>query len=183
MFNMTKKTLIVFSHGKESGPNGAKIQRLAKVGSDAGAQVLSVDYSGMDDPELRVKKLLSHELSAHDQLFLVGSSMGGYVSTVASEALSAKGHDVKGLFLLAPAFYLADVQVASAYAVYEPKPSAETIEIVHGWNDDVVPVGHSIKFAQKHKAALHVLDSDHRLNSVLPQLEVLFGEFLKRCMA
>ena len=64
----------------------------------------------MDDPELRVKKLLSHELSAHDQLFLVGSSMGGYVSTVASEALSAKGHDVKGLFLLAPAFYLADVR-------------------------------------------------------------------------
>jgi hypothetical protein len=46
-----------------------------------------------------------------------------------------------------------------------------------------VPVGHSIKFAQQHKAALHILASDHRLNSVLPQLEVLFSEFLKRCMA
>lgn len=179
---MTKHTLIVFSHGKESGPNGAKIQRLAKVGSDACAQVLSIDYSGMDDPELRVQKLLSHELPAHDQLILVGSSMGGYVSTVASEAFSAKGHPVKGLFLLAPAFYVADVQVASAYAVYEPKPIAETVEMVHGWDDDVVPVGHSIKFAQRHKAALHILDSDHRLNSVLPQIEVLFGEFLKRCL-
>ena len=180
---MTKNTLIVFSHGKESGPNGAKIQRLAKVGSHAGAQVLSVDYSGMDDPELRVQKLFSYDLPAHDQLILVGSSMGGYVSTVASEALSAKGHPVKGLFLLAPAFYLADVQVTSAYEVYEPKPIAETIEIVHGWDDDVVPVGHSIKFAQRHKAALHILDSDHRLNTVLPQLEVLFGEFLKRYTA
>lgn len=179
---MTKQTLIVFSHGKESGPNGSKIQRLAKVGSDAGAQVLSVDYSGMDDPELRVQKLLSYDLPAHDQMILVGSSMGGYVSTVASEPLSAKGHLVKGLFLLAPAFYLADVQVASAYAVYEPKPIAETVEIVHGWDDDVVPVEHSIKFAQQHKAALHILDSDHRLNSVLPQLEVLFSEFLKRCL-
>ena len=68
---MTKQTLIVFSHGKESGPNGAKIQRLAKVGSHAGAQVLSVDYSGMDDPELRVQKLLSYDLPAHDQLILV----------------------------------------------------------------------------------------------------------------
>jgi len=182
MFKMTKKTLIVFSHGKESGPNGAKIQRLAKVGSDAGAQVLSVDYNGMDDPELRVKKLLSHELPAHDQLFLVGSSMGGYVSTVASDALSAKGHQIKGLFLLAPAFYLVDDKGHSDYAVREPKPNAETVEIVHGWDDDVVLVGHSIKFAQKHKAALHILDSDHRLNSVLPQLEVLFSEFLKRCM-
>ena len=180
---MTKQTLIVFSHGKESGPNVSKIQRLAKVGSNAGAQVLSIDYSGMDDPEPRVQKLLCHELPAHDQLILVGSSMGGYVSTVASGALSAKGHAVKGLFLMAPAFYLADGQAASAYAVYEPKPSAETIEIVHGWDDHVVPVGHSIKFAQRNKAALHILDSDHRLNSVLPQLEVLFGEFLKRCMA
>ena len=97
-------------------------------------------------------------------------------------ALSAKGHPVKGLFLLAPAFYLADVQVASAYAVYEPKPTAETVEIVHGWGDNVAPVGHSIKFAQQHKVALHILASDHRLNSVLSQLEVLFGEFLKRCL-
>jgi len=179
---MTKQTLIVFSHGKESGPNGSKIQCLAKVGSNAGAQVLSVDYSGMDDPEQRVQKLLSYDLPAHDQLILVGSSMGGYVSTVASEPLSVKGHPVKGLFLLAPAFYLADVQVASAYAVYEPKSTAEAIEIVHGWDDDVVPVGHSIKFAQQHKAALHILASDHRLNSVLPQLEMLFSEFLKRCL-
>ena len=75
------------------------------------------------------------------------------------------------------------MQVASAYAVYEPKPIAETVEIIHGWGDDVVPVEHSIKFAQQHKAALHILASDHRLNSVLPQLEVLFSEFLKRCMA
>ena len=63
-----------------------------------------------------------------------------------------------------------------------PKKGNSKIEIVHGWDDDVVPVGHSIKFAQRHKAAVHILDSDHRLNSVLPQLEVLFAEFLKRCM-
>ena len=179
---MTRQTLIVFSHGKESGPNGMKITRLAKVGSNAGAQVFSVDYSGMDNPELRVQKLLSHDLPTHDQLILVGSSMGGYVSTVASNAFSAKGRGVSGLFLLAPAFYLADLQVASAYAVYEPFPKADFVEIVHGWDDDVVPVGHSIKFAQRHNAALHILASDHRLNSVLAQLEVLFGDFLKRCM-
>ena len=180
---MTKQTLIVFSHGKESGPNGLKIQRLATVGSLAGAQVLSVDYSGMDDPELRVKKLLSHELPAHDQLILVGSSMGAYVSTVASEALRAKGHQIIGLFLLAPAFYLVDAKGASDYAVREPKPSAEAIEIIHGWDDEVVPVANSIKFAHLHKAGLHILASDHRLNSVLPRLETLFDDFLKRCLS
>jgi len=180
---MTRKTLIVFSHGKESGPNGLKITRLAKVGTNAGAQVLSVDYVGLDDPELRVQKLLAYELPAHDQLILVGSSMGGYVSTVASNALSAKEQNVSGLFLLAPAFYLADLQVNSAYAVYEPRPKADCIEIVHGWSDDVVPVEHSIKFAQRHHAVLHILASDHRLNSALTQLEVLFSDFLKRCMA
>jgi hypothetical protein len=45
-----------------------------------GAQVLSIDYAGIDDPEQRVAKLLAYEISAHSQLILVGSSMGGYVS-------------------------------------------------------------------------------------------------------
>ena len=35
--------------------------------------------------------------------------------------------------------------------------------IVHGWNDDIVPVENSIRYARQYKCALHILDSDHRL--------------------
>jgi pimeloyl-ACP methyl ester carboxylesterase len=175
-------TLIVFAHGKESGPKGSKIQRLAKVGRSMGAQVLSIDYAGIDDPEQRVANLLAYELPEHSQLILVGSSMGGYVSTVASSKLSQTGLRLKGLFLLAPAFYMSDLRKNSGYQVYEPIPDAELVEIVHGWNDEVVPAAHAVRFAQKNKANLHLLDSDHRLTSALDQIEVLFADFLRRVM-
>ena len=175
-----KLPLIVFAHGKESGPKGSKIRRLAKVGHNMGAQVLSIDYAGLDDPEQRVAKLLAYELPAHSQLILVGSSMGGYVSTVASSPLSKTGRKVKGLFLLAPAFYMSNLRKNSGYQVHEPIPDAELVEIVHGWNDEVVPSAHAIRFAQKNKANLHLLNSDHRLTSALDQIEVLFSDFLHR---
>lgn len=39
-----KNLLVVFSHGKESGPWGSKIQALAKVAERLGGDVISVDY-------------------------------------------------------------------------------------------------------------------------------------------
>ena len=39
-----KKLLVIFSHGKESGPWGSKIRALADVAERLGAQVMSVDY-------------------------------------------------------------------------------------------------------------------------------------------
>ena len=45
--------------------------------------------------------MLQLELVPHERLILVGSSMGGYVSTVASVSLKPAG-----LFLMAPAFYM-----------------------------------------------------------------------------
>jgi predicted esterase YcpF (UPF0227 family) len=96
------KLLVVFSHGKESGPFGSKIQALMAVARRYGAQVMSVDYrehpAGVKhDPnqsgeaERRVAQLLATALPQHDQLVLVGSSMGGYVSTVASQQLKPGG--------------------------------------------------------------------------------------------
>jgi hypothetical protein len=41
---LMKNLLVVFSHGKESGPWGSKIRTLANVAERLGAQVLSVDY-------------------------------------------------------------------------------------------------------------------------------------------
>ena len=108
----------------------------------------------------------------HDCLVLVGSSMGGYVSTVASETLKPDA-----LFLLAPAFYL------PGYASQDPVPYATSTFVVHGWGDDVVPSGNSIDFARRQRCALHLLDGDHRLNAALPAIEPLFGLFLQGILA
>ncbi|NLO78799.1 MAG: alpha/beta hydrolase [Xanthomonadaceae bacterium] len=157
--------VIYFAHGKESGPWGRKIQALAAVGRDCGYAVESPDYSFTHDPDRRVRHLL--ELApAADCLVLVGSSMGGYVSAVASRTLRPNG-----LFLLAPAVYMPGYEA-------EPDPRADLIEIVHGWHDPVIPVDNAIRLACRHHARLHLLDSQHTLNDQIPYLEFLFRRFL-----
>ncbi len=98
--------VVYFAHGKESGPWGIKIIALAKIARKKRFAVESPDYSFTMDPEERVKKLFSLNPRAQRDLVLVGSSMGGYISTVASKKLKPSG-----LFLLAPAFYIIEKRV------------------------------------------------------------------------
>ncbi len=94
--------------------------------------------------------------------------MGGYVLTVASQNLRPAG-----LFLMAPAFYL------PGYLQQEPNPYAGKTLVVHGWDDDIVPPDHAIRFARRHQAELHLLRAGHALMERLPMVERLFGEFLE----
>jgi hypothetical protein len=55
--------------------------------------------------------------------------------------------------------------------------------IVHGWHDDIVPVENSIRWAREHNAALHLLDSNHRLEDKIPEICDLLRDFLKRLSA
>jgi pimeloyl-ACP methyl ester carboxylesterase len=165
------KPLVLFAHGKESGPWGSKIKHLAQIAKGHGTQVHSPDYSMMQNPEDRIRHLLSLPLVPHEGLILVGSSMGGYVSTVASQTLNPAG-----LFLMAPAFYL------KGYANQDPRSCAAHTAIVTGWQDEVIPAEHSIRFAKAHCAELHLLNADHRLNTVLPQLGQIFDAFLGRVL-
>ena len=48
---------VYFSHGKESGPRGTKIKRLAAMAETMGCAVDSVDYTDTMDPDLRVERL------------------------------------------------------------------------------------------------------------------------------
>ena len=166
------KSLVLFAHGKESGPWGSKIKHLAQIAEQQGAKVLSPDYSSIQNPDDRVQHMLALSLVPHDKLVLVGSSMGGYVSTIASEKLKPAG-----LFLMAPAFYL------DGYSNQSPVSAAESTMIVAGWQDDVIPIEHSVRFAQQQRAELHLLDSDHRLNSVLFRLGDLFELFLEQVLS
>jgi alpha/beta superfamily hydrolase len=159
--------MVVFSHGKESGPWGSKITAMAAVARDLGWGVESVDYRGLDDPGARVSKLLDQAGKLAQPPVLVGSSMGGHVAAAAAGRLKARG-----LFLLAPAFYMA------GYEQYTPQDVPCPAVIVHGWHDDIVPADNSIRWAREHDAALHLLDSDHRLEDQIDAICLLLRAFL-----
>ena len=85
------------------------------------------------DPDLRVERLLALLREEQERFLLVGSSMGGYVSLVASATV-----DAAAVFLMAPALYI------PGYKVQQYRSKSAHIEIVHGWSDDVIAAQHSI---------------------------------------
>jgi pimeloyl-ACP methyl ester carboxylesterase len=160
---------IVFSHGQDGEPWGAKVVAMAEVARRLGFSVESVDYRGMADPAARVQKLLETGKKLPGPLVLVGSSLGGHVCTTAARELR-----VRGIFLLAPAFYM------PGYEQYTPEPPQCPIAIVHGWNDTVVPPANSIRYAGRYKTTLHLIDSDHRLTANIEEICELLERFLRR---
>ena len=169
---------VFFSHGKESGPNGSKIQRLRAVAERLGLDSDSIDYRGMEDPEARVRKLLNaleQSKAESRSIILVGSSMGAYVSARVMHELQAPL--IAGAFLLAPAVYMPGYESADIV------PESELpVAIVHGWNDDVVPWQNALRYAEQLKADCHLLPDEHRLMGCLDQLERLFEDFLRARM-
>jgi alpha/beta superfamily hydrolase len=157
---------VYFSHGKESGPWGSKIKRLVSIAKEQGFSVDSIDYSDILDPDLRVERLINILEKEEEDFLLVGSSMGGYVSLVASEKV-----DAKGVFLLAPALFMQGYKKQNYSNVIN-------VEIVHGWSDDIIPPENSIKFAKNIDCSLHLISGDHRLNSSIEVVEKLFLQFL-----
>lgn len=162
---------VCFCHGRESGPWGTKIRRLAVVAEQAGCRVVSCDDRDTQNPDERVRRLLAKRGELTQPLILVGSSMGGYVAAVAAGELQPVG-----LFLMAPAVGL------PGYRVTTPRPGVERLCIVHGWDDAIVPLANVLAFARQQQSALHVLADGHTLHNSLDQIAALFGEFLGRCL-
>lgn len=162
-----KAPAVYFSHGQESGPWGTKIQAMAETARAMGCRVESVDYRGLAKPADRVARLIETCKSDEEPLLLVGSSMGGYVAAAAAKPLNAAG-----VFLLAPAFYIEEWEEQT------PAPFSPGV-IVHGWRDDVIPVDNSIRYARQCRAALHIVDGDHRLTGNLDEI----NDYLKRFIA
>lgn len=160
---------IYFSHGKESGPWGTKIKRLAQIAEGREHAVASIDYTDTMDPDLRVERLLNALTGEQDEYLLVGSSMGGYVSLVASETMKARA-----VFLMAPALYI------PGYRRQEYRSLTPRIEIVHGWADAIIPAEHSIRYAREADCTLHLIAGDHALNVSLDMVAALFEDFLDR---
>lgn len=94
--------------------------------------------------------------------------MGGHVATAAAAELNAAA-----LFVLAPAYFM------PGYEELTPTPPEIPIAIVHGWDDDVVPVENSIRFAAACNAALHILDGDHRLTENIDEINYYLKRFIE----
>jgi pimeloyl-ACP methyl ester carboxylesterase len=163
---------VIFAHGRESGPWGIKIRALAKIAEKFGCRVISRDDSDSQDPELRVARLIDEVKSIDGPVVLVGSSMGGYVATVASQVVRPVG-----LFLMAPAFGL------PGYVHQAPRPICRELTVVHGWDDDVVPAETVLDFARAHQAMLHLVPARHALLEQVDLLTEIFDLFLGRCLS
>jgi pimeloyl-ACP methyl ester carboxylesterase len=163
---MTER-LIVFSHGQDGEPWGGKIVAMAQVARELGYRVESIDYRGISDPVARIDKLREFCRKQRSAPVLVGSSLGGHVAAAVSEEARSRG-----LFLLAPAFYM------PGYEQYTPRPATCPMTIVHGWRDDIVPIDNSIRYAREYRATLHAIDSDHRMAANVPDIVRYLNYFL-----
>lgn len=159
--------LVIYNHGKDSSPWGEKTALFANIAERFGCRFISPDYREQPNPDRRVEQLLALDRSGFDQVVLIGSSMGAYVATVASPAIRPQG-----LFLLAPAVYL------PGYARAEFRPTADCINVFHGWRDDIVPPHHAWRFCCAHRLPLKMFDAGHRLLEAMPQLADEFSRFL-----
>lgn len=149
---------LIFLHGLESGPHGAKYQALTK----AFGRVISPDCSGISDPQRRLQIILAAIENIEDQLLVVGSSMGGLMALLLQQAVPER---VGGLLLCAPALH----RPAAAGLTAEKLPPAL---IIHGKQDKVVPIAASRKFGLP---LLEVAD-DHSLKN---SLEIIIAEVAK----
>lgn len=167
-----QKAHLYWSHGMDAAPWGAKSKAMAATAQEAGLTLEALDYRDTMNPEERIARLVEHIGQKDSPIILAGSSMGGYVSAAAAGEIP-----VAGLFLIAPALYLPGYEKHMFFNL--PK----NMDIIHGWDDDVVPVDNSIRFAKLHKAALHILPADHRMTGFSEQVASLFARFLKQTLA
>ena len=166
--------LVLFSHGKESGPQGSKIQALREIADEYECPTLSIDYRGQMNPEDRVVRLTRVANGQGDRpLILVGSSMGGYASIVASTMIKPQP---LGIFLMAPAVYL------PGYNHQDLLPMAMVLTVVHGNRDAIVPPKNVYSFVNATAADLHMVDDDHGLEGSLDLLKGYFADFMTECL-
>lgn len=174
---MTTPNLFVFlSHGLESGPGSTKIQAMKDAAeSFPGVTALALDHRSSKDPATRLDQMASAitESGADPaRTVLAGSSMGGWVC-----AQTSATRPVLGCFLLAPALAM------EQYPQSSPEIQAQYTQIIHGWEDDVVPVMPVLELARNQGVSVLLLPDGHRLENSVDRVVSEFRLFLDQCLS
>lgn len=157
---------LILSHGMESGPGATKISALAALAQARGLSAVRPDYRDLPQWQDRLQRLLQTIDAQPGPVALVGSSIGAYISGLASMQ-----RQVQGLFLLAP-------PIEALPQLPRLQAQAARVWISHGWHDELISPLQVFEFAAALDARLLLLDSDHRLDGCVPALERAFAEFL-----
>ncbi|PHQ25804.1 alpha/beta hydrolase [Marinobacter guineae] len=174
---MTNATTHVFlSHGLESGPGSTKIQAMkAEAETFHNVQAHAIDHRGTKDPATRLAQMreaMNRSGATPANTILAGSSMGGWVC-----AQTSSETPVLGCFLLAPALAMAK------YPQSSPVIRARYSQIIHGWDDHVVPVMPVLNLAREQALPILVLPDGHRLENSVGRVVIEFHQFLKSCLS
>lgn len=165
---------IILSHGSDSGPDATKVSVLAALAETLGWTTTRPDYreddarghAGCIDP--RLARLADAIRRSPAPPVLVGSSMGAFVSGLASVEAP-----VAGLFLLAlPA------RIPGCPRPFDMRPGVPAF-MVHGYRDDICPLDEVLPIARSRGVPALLVDDDHRLGAALPDIEAAFRRFLE----
>ena len=166
---------VFLSHGLESGPGSTKIQAMkAEAETFADLRAPAIDHRSPTDPATRLAQMqdaMNRAGASPENTILAGSSMGGWVC-----AQTSSETPVLGCFLLAPALAMAD------YPRSSPVIRARHCQIIHGWNDDVVPVMPVLELARQQGISALVLPDGHRLEHSVARVASEFRLFLNTCL-
>jgi predicted alpha/beta-hydrolase family hydrolase len=164
---------IILSHGSDSGPDATKVSVLAALAETLGWRTERLDYrqddahghAGSVSP--RLARLAAALAAAAEPPVLVGSSMGAFVSGLAS--LKAP---VRGLFLLA-----LPTKIPGYPLMFDQRRDVPSM-LVHGFRDEVCPADEALAFAAEVGMPTLMLDDDHRLAAYVDAIADQFGLFL-----
>ena len=166
----------ILSHGFESGPDATKVTALAEVAERMGFTHERPDYTDLDarrevsnvgDVPARLQRLigLAAGAAARGPVVLAGSSLGAYISAIASLQVPTQA-----LFLMVPPTRMGPMPALDA----APVP----ISVVHAWQDELIPAADVIAWAQARSARLLLVQDGHRLERHVEASARAFEELL-----
>ena len=114
----------------------------------------------------RLVDLASAAVSRGGPVVLGGSSLGAYVSAIASLQVPTRA-----LFLMVPPLGMGPMPALDA----APVP----LSVVHAWHDELIPAAGVIEWARARSARLLLLDDSHRLSAHVDATARAFAELLE----
>lgn len=169
---MLRSGHVILSHGLESGPEATKVTAMAAAAEALGYTTERPDYRDFDADrdvgriQARLDHLIERASRVQAPLVLAGSSMGAFISALASRRVACSG-----LFLLAPPIDISGFPLRL-------DASAVPIEIVHGWDDELIPAASVFAWAAPRRARLQLVDDSHRLAAHVEYCALEFSRFL-----